>query len=45
MADANEICKPLANRLDEIAATVGVESVLIMRSTLTPIRVEASGIR
>lgn len=43
MADANEIFKPLANRLDEIAATVGVESVLIMRSTPTHMRVEATG--
>jgi len=43
MADANEIFKPLANQLDEIAAKVGVESVLIMRSTPTHMRVEATG--
>lgn len=43
MADANEIFKPLANRLDEVAATVGVKSVLIMRSTPTHMRVEAIG--
>jgi GAF domain-containing protein len=43
MADASEIFKPIANQLDEVAATVGVESVLIMRSTPTHMRVEATG--
>jgi GAF domain-containing protein len=43
MADASEIFKHLANRLDEVAEEIGVESVLIMRSTPTHMRVEATG--
>lgn len=43
MANASKIFEPLAGKLDEVATTVGVESVLIMRSTPTHMRVEATG--
>ncbi|MBE9016268.1 GAF domain-containing protein [Chroococcidiopsidales cyanobacterium LEGE 13417] len=43
MADASEIFESLKNRLDEVAKQLGVESVFIMRSTPTHMRVEAIG--
>ncbi len=43
MANASEKFRHLAVKLDEIADAIGVESVLIMQSTPTHMRVEATG--
>ena len=43
MAEASETFEHLAGKLDEVAETIGVQSVLIMRSTPTHMRVEATG--
>jgi GAF domain-containing protein len=43
MADASETFESLADKLDAVAQQVGVESVLIMRSTPTHMKVEATG--
>jgi GAF domain-containing protein len=43
MAKSSAPFTPLQQRLDEVAKELGVESVLIMQSTPTHMRVEASG--
>ncbi|MGU3401636.1 GAF domain-containing protein [Brucellaceae bacterium D45D] len=43
MAKSSPAFQPIQQRLDEVARVLGVESVLIMKSTPTHMRVEASG--
>jgi GAF domain-containing protein len=43
MANSTDLFSPLQSELDQLAQTLDVQSVLIMRSTPTHMRVEATG--